>query len=68
VIPEYTAVDTGKYDSNGKKIYYSFVNAYTISNGSGTNTVKLYNGRWKMYSNVFTSNGSNYETFVLTGL
>ena len=28
----------------------------------------LTNGRWKHYNTVFTSTGSDYETFVLNGL
>ena len=65
-IPQYTAIDTGKYDSYGKKIYYSFVQPYTVSNGQ--NKVKLYNGVWKLYDTVFTSSGTKYETFVLDGI
>ena len=62
-IPAYTAIDTGKVDSYGKKIYYSFVEDYDLANGQ--NIVKLYNGKWKLYDTIFTASGTKYETFVL---
>ena len=65
-IPQYAAVDTGKTDSDGNKIYYSFAESYVL--GAGANTVTLQNGRWVLYPTIFTANGSNYETFVLDGV
>lgn len=65
-IPQYAAVDTGKTDSDGNKVYYSFAESYVL--GAGANTVTLQNGRWVLYPTIFTANGSNYETFVLDGV
>jgi hypothetical protein len=28
----------------------------------------MYNGKWKLYSTIFTATGSEYETFTLHGL
>ena len=33
VIPQYAAIDTGKFDSYGNKIYYSFATQYSLSQG-----------------------------------
>ncbi len=69
-----TAFDTGLYDRNGNKIYFSTVFDYTnefgpISKSSDTYTpITMMNGKWKHYSTVFTASGSDYETFVLDGL
>lgn len=70
-LPIYTAIDTNKFDSRGQKIYYSFVNSAgtsssTIQLANGTTTVLAYNGRWRLYDQVFTASGVKYETFVLT--
>lgn len=71
-IPNYTAVDTGKFDSQGNKIYYSFYKDTTNSDNVielvQTNKFLAYNGRWKMYNQVFTASGVKYETFVLSGV
>ena len=66
IIPRYTAFDLNKTDKNGKKIYYSFVEDYQMTGES--NEAILTNGAWKLYSTIFTSSGSQYETFTLTGL
>lgn len=66
VIPQYAAIDTGKFDSYGNKIYYSFATQYSLSQGK--NNIKLYNGKWKLYDTIFTSSGTKYETFVLNGV
>lgn len=73
-----TAIDTGLYDSNSNKIYFSTtfqkvsneINKYDpiqMNDDSYTN-VTLVNGRWKHYSTVFTAAGLDYETFVLDGI
>ena len=69
-----TAIDTGMYDSQGKKIYFSTIfdvqldnKPISMSYGKYTN-VMLVNGRWKHYGTVFTASGVDYETFVLEGL
>lgn len=71
-----TAIDTGLYDSNSKKIYFSTVfDKSSSSSGIGyditdelSTSFTLVNGRWKHYSTVFTAAGVDYETFVLDGL
>ena len=71
-----TAIDTGLYDSNSKKIYFSTVfDKSNSSNGTGyditdelSTSFTLVNGRWKHYQTVFTAAGIDYETFVLDGL
>lgn len=72
-IPNYTAIDTGKFDSQGNKIYYSLFKDTTTDTNSieltqKQNTFLAYNGRWKMYNQVFTASGTKYETFVLQGV
>lgn len=64
ILPQYTAIDTNKYDALGNKIYYSVgKDSYTLANG--VNDIKLYNGLWKLYDTIFVASGSLYETFVL---
>ena len=69
-IPIYTAIDTNKFDSQGNKIYYSFVNSTqnTITLKNGKTTCLAYNGRWRLYDEIFTASGTKYETFVLTNV
>jgi len=67
VIQKYTAIDTNRTDSRGKKIYYSFVDDYTLVSGKNKD-ITLYNGVWKLYQQIFTASGTTYETFVLDGL
>lgn len=73
-----TAIDTGLYDSNSKKIYFStaydksshgidFDGQQKMTDELSTNFT-LVNGRWKHYSTVFTASGVDYETFVLEGI
>lgn len=77
VIPRYSAVNTGKVDSNGNPVYYSFKtdcvlganDSYsTTGQKNKTYAALLYNGLWKLYPTVFTASGSKYETFVLDGI
>ena len=69
-----TSIDTGLYDSNSKKIYFSTVfdkNSPRASKGitdENFTNISLVNGRWKHYQTVFTAAGIDYETFVLDGL
>ena len=70
-IKKYSAIDTGKYDANGKKIYYSTVIDYdnnSLAESNGEKTIICYNGLWKLYSTVFTSSGDEYQTFILSGI
>ncbi len=66
-IPQYAAIDTGKTDDNGRKVYYSTVDAYTTTHDS-LQTVMMYNGIWKLYSTVFSGNDQEYQTLLLDGL
>jgi hypothetical protein len=67
ILPQFTALATNKYDAQGNQIYYSVgKDSYTLANG--TNDIKLYNGRWYLYDEIFTASGSMYETFVLTNV
>lgn len=63
---KYSAIDTERTDSNGKKIYYSLVK--DEQSRDGENTFVFYNGLWKLYPTIFTSSGEAYQTFTLTGL
>ena len=54
-IPNYTAIDTGKFDSQGNKIYYSFFKDTTTDTNmieltQKSNTFLAYNGRWRMHN------------------
>lgn len=74
VLP-FSYIDTGLTDSNGKQICFSTdyaTQANTVSGGNGNgdiingeryHKVRLYNGKWKMYSRVFTASGADNETF-----
>lgn len=70
VIPRYSFIDTGKIDQTGKKIYYSTVEDITIypASTASTQEITLYNGRWRLYSTIFTAEGTDWETFTLNGL
>jgi len=59
-IPRYAYIDTGKTDTRGKKIYYSTYKREIITTGDINYNLTMYNGRWKMYSTIFTSNGDPY--------
>lgn len=68
-IPRYSYIDTGKIDTNGNKVYYSTVEDIIIHPTSQSiQNITLYNGRWRLYNNVFVAEGTDWETFVLNGL
>ena len=62
---KYSAIDVGKTDKLGNKVYYSLVDTTTTASGDEYQ-VLFYNGRWKKYPLVFASDGSEYQTFRLT--
>ena len=78
-IPKYVYVNSGKVDSKGNDICYSFINSYILnlysySSSSGQHNIKiitpkawpiLYNGKYKKYIETFTANGIQYDTFTL---
>lgn len=64
---KYSAIDTGKTDSNGKKIYYSTVDTKQTNTNSEYSAL-FYNGIWKLYPTVFVSDGTEYQKFVLENL
>ena len=80
-IPKYTYINSGKVDSNGNDICYSFINSYLlniysyISSSTNQYNIKiitpqawpiLYNGKYKKYAQVFSANGIEYESYTLT--
>ena len=66
-IPKYSYINTNKVDELGKPIYYSLMDSQMV-NTNDSYSVIMYNGRWKMYSTVFTSSGSEYQSFTLDGI
>lgn len=67
-IPMFSYIKTGKTDNNGKEIYYSIAEEKTFSKNSYDRDIKMYNGIWTLYNNVFTASGDDWETFTLDGL
>lgn len=63
-IPEYSYIEAGFADSNGKNIYFSVVDGIETS----SNYINLVNGIWRIYSTTFTASGIDWETFTLTDL
>lgn len=61
---KYSALDVGKTDSRGNKVYYSLVNTITTASGNEFSAL-FYNGCWRIYPVAFPSNGKQYQTFVL---
>ena len=81
IIPKFASIDTGKTDKYGNKIKYSFTedfmfNTSTSETSSSRYTYiitpkmwpNLYNGEFKKFDRIFTSDGTPYATFILTGL
>ena len=56
---KYSAIDVGKTDKNGKRIWYSTVDNVYVNSNIEFSTL-FYNGLWKLYSSTFTSNGQPY--------
>lgn len=80
-IPKYAYINTGKQDSKGNDICYSFVNSYIVNIYSYIKDNKyyakiitpqswpvLYNGKFKKYKNKFTTTGMAYQSFILENL
>lgn len=80
-IPKYTYINSGKVDSNGNDICYSFISPYLLnvysytSSSTGQYNIKiitpqawpiLYNGKYKKYIQIFKANGIQYDSFTLT--
>ena len=64
---KYSAIDTGKTDSRGQRIYYSTVDDVQLN--SNAEFVQLfYNGIWRLHSDIYTSDGTSYQKFVLKGV
>lgn len=64
VILPFSFIETDKTDAYGKKVCFSTIEQYSV-NSDRNYSMTLYNGKWKMYPEVFTASGSNYETFSL---
>lgn len=72
-IPKYSSIDTGKNDSRGNSIKYSFVEDYTFKmNGKNIVELKngpiLYNGEFNRYIFENTSENNAYEVFTMAGI
>ena len=72
-IPRFSYIDTGKHDSNGNPIKYSFVEDFTFKmNGNSIVGLKngpiLYNGEFNRYTFENTSENNPYESFIMTGI
>ena len=64
MIYKYSAIDTGKTDTRGKKIYYSTIGNVQLNSNTEFSTL-FYNGVWKLYDQAFTTNGQPYQKFTL---
>ena len=64
---KYSAIDVGKSDSRGNKVYYSLVDTVTTTTEKEFSTL-FYNGRWNKYLTSLYSDGSEYQTFILLGI
>lgn len=65
---KYSCIDTGKTDSNGKRIYYSTDSSNVTIGRTATKDVLFYNGIWKLYPIVFSGTGNKYQTLLLAGI
>lgn len=72
-IPKFSTYTTDTTDANGNQVSYVFIDDFTFT-APDANTVDissvpvLYNGRFKLYSKLFTAQGIPYETFTLDAL
>lgn len=57
---KYSCIDTGKTDSNGKRIYYSTDGSDVTIGRYDTKDVLFYNGIWKLYPTIFSGTGNQY--------
>lgn len=67
LILKYSAIDSGKIDSNGNPVFYSTIAQRDVTDDPNYE-VQLYNGKWKYYSTTIIASGTPFETFTLTGL
>lgn len=80
-IPKYSYINTGKQDSKGNDICYSFINSYIVNTYSYIKDNKyyvkvltpqswpvLYNGKFKKYKQKLLCTGSAYQSFILENL
>ena len=65
IIYKYSTIDTGKTDSNGKRIYFSTVDDVYVNSNTEFTTL-FYNGIWRLYTQVLVSNGETYQKFILS--
>lgn len=82
IIFPYSCINTGKVDSLGKPIYYAISNLENLNSPwdvskesvdggnvySLSKNITMYNGKWKLYSTVFVSDGTPWQTFVLKNI
>ena len=55
-IPQFSALDTGKSDGNGRKIYFSTYETKTFDSDE-QGSIGLYNGMWHLYPTIFAASG-----------
>jgi len=67
-IPRYSYIDAGETDSAGNPVFFSTVEDIELRSDDTNKEIVLYNGKWKLYNTVFTTEGTDWETFVLNGL
>lgn len=69
-IPMFTYFTTQKTDKNGKTVCFSVDDKLVFESDSINSGIEasFYNGKWRVYSVVFTASGLENETFVLDGL
>ena len=70
-IPKFSSIDSGKTDSKGNPIKFSFIEDFTFRVNGGSivglkNGPILYNGEFVRYTFDSTSENIPYETFIMT--
>lgn len=67
---KYSYIRANTSGGAGNSIFYSVGNEDTELRNitSGEYRTRLYNGRWKLYTTVFTATGDPWETFTLTNM
>lgn len=65
VIPRYAYINTGNVDGQGRPVCYSFSTDGSDGTISQGDSFTLFNGKWKLYPNILTTTGVDWETFTL---
>lgn len=64
---KYSAIDTGKTDSRGNKVYYSLGDE-DVNFADSDFKFTMYNGIWKVYRQIYVAQGIPWESFTLNNL